>query len=83
MLKFAEFFEFSKENFRKIPILKGFEWFEWFGPSPIEPFNPGVSPRRRPAGRRDGAPRDVRLGRREHYLGPLRRSFESQMITRD
>ena len=32
-------FEFSKEKFRKIPILKEFEWFEWFGPSPIEPFN--------------------------------------------
>ena len=44
MLKFAEIFEFSKENFRKIPILKEFEWFEWFewfGPSPIEPFNSG------------------------------------------
>jgi len=42
MLKFSEIFEFSKENFRKIPILKEFEWFEWFewfGPSPIEPFN--------------------------------------------
>ena len=25
----------------KIPILKEFEWFEWFGPSPIEPFNSG------------------------------------------
>ena len=23
----------------KIPILKEFERFEWFGPSPIEPFN--------------------------------------------
>ena len=22
-------------------ILKDLEWFEWFGPSPIEPFNPG------------------------------------------
>ena len=21
--------------------MKEFEWFEWFGPSPIEPFNPG------------------------------------------
>ena len=42
MLKFSEIFEFSKENFRKIPVLKEFEcyeWFEWFGPSPIEPFN--------------------------------------------
>ena len=42
MLKFSETFEFSKEKFRKIPILKEFEWFErfeWFGPSPIEPFN--------------------------------------------
>ena len=39
MLKFSEIFEFSKEKFRKIPILKEFEWFEWFGPSPIEPFN--------------------------------------------
>ena len=26
----------------KIPILKEFEWFEWFGPSPIEPFNSGI-----------------------------------------
>ena len=43
MLKFSEIFEFSKEKFRKIPILnefEWFEWFEWFGPSPIEPFNP-------------------------------------------
>ena len=42
MLKFSEIFEFSKEKFRKIPILKElewFEWFEWFGHSPIEPFN--------------------------------------------
>ena len=42
MLKFSEIFEFSRENFRKLPILKEFEWFEWFewfGPSPIEPFN--------------------------------------------
>ena len=39
MLKFSEIFEFSNEKFRKIPILKEFEWFEWFGPSPIEPFN--------------------------------------------
>ena len=22
--------------------MKEFEWFEWFGPSPIEPFNPGT-----------------------------------------
>ena len=46
MLKFSEIFEFSKEKFRKIPILKEcewFEWFEWFGPSPIEPFNSGSS----------------------------------------
>ena len=43
MLKFSEIFEFSRE----IPILKEFEWFEWFGPSPIEPFNSG---RRRGAG---------------------------------
>ena len=45
MLKFSEIFEFSKEKFRKIPILKEFEWFEWFewfGPSPTEPFNPGL-----------------------------------------
>ena len=48
MLKISEFFEFSKEKFRKIPILKEFEWFEWlewfewFGPSPIEPFNSGL-----------------------------------------
>ena len=42
MLKFSEIFEFSKEKFRKIPILKEFEWFEWFGPSPIEPFNSEV-----------------------------------------
>ena len=44
MLKFSEISEFSKENFRKIPIVKEFEWFEWFewfGPSPIEPFNSG------------------------------------------
>ena len=41
MLKFSEIFEFSKEKIRKIPILIEFEWFEWFGPSPIEPFNPG------------------------------------------
>ena len=44
MLKFSEIFEFSKEKFRKIPILKEsewFEWFEWFGSSPIEPFNSG------------------------------------------
>ena len=39
MLNFSEIFEFSKKKFRKIPILKEFEWFEWFGPSPIEPFN--------------------------------------------
>ena len=26
------------QNFR---ILKEFAWFEWFDPSPIEPFNPG------------------------------------------
>ena len=26
----------------KIPISKEFEWFEWFGPSPIEPFNSGA-----------------------------------------
>ena len=39
MLKFSEIFEFSKEKVRKIPILKEFEWFEWFGPSPTEPFN--------------------------------------------
>ena len=39
MLKFSEIFEFAEEIFRKIPILKEFEWFEWFGPSPIEPFN--------------------------------------------
>ena len=44
MLKFSEIFEFSKEKFRKIPILKEFEWFEWFGPSPIEPFNSGTDP---------------------------------------
>ena len=44
MLKFSEIFEFSKEKFRKIPILKEFEWFEWFGPSPIEPFNSDVDP---------------------------------------
>ena len=28
----------------KIPVFKEFEWFErfeWFGPSPIEPFNSG------------------------------------------
>ena len=41
MLKISEIFEFSKEKFRKIPILKEFEWFEWFDPSPIEPFNSG------------------------------------------
>ena len=44
MLKFSEIFEFSKEKFRKILILKEFEWFEWFewfGLSPIEPFNSG------------------------------------------
>ena len=34
-------FELSKDKFRKIPILKEFEWFEWFGPPPIEPFNSG------------------------------------------
>ena len=39
MLKFSDFFEFSKEKIRKIPISKEFEWFEWFGPSPIEPFH--------------------------------------------
>ena len=37
MLKFSEFLNFLG----KIPILKEFEWFEWFGPSPIEPFNSG------------------------------------------
>ena len=45
MLKFSEIFEFSKEKFRKILILKEFEWFEWFewfGSSPIEPFNSEV-----------------------------------------
>ena len=30
MLKFSENLEFSKEKFRKITILKEFEWFEWF-----------------------------------------------------
>ena len=25
--------------------MKEFEWFEWFGPSPIEPFNSGRDPR--------------------------------------
>ena len=25
--------------------MKEFEWFEWFGPSPIEPFNPGKFPK--------------------------------------
>ena len=39
MLKFSEIFEFSSRTNPKIPILKEFEWFEWFGPSPIEPFN--------------------------------------------
>ena len=46
MLKFSEILEFSKEQLRKIPILKEFEWlewFEWFGPSPIEPFNFGIN----------------------------------------
>ena len=33
--KFLKFWNFLV----KIPILKEFEWFEWFGPSPIEPFN--------------------------------------------
>ena len=50
MLKFSEIFEFSKEKFRKIPILKEFEWFKWFecfGPSPIEPFNSGAHRRGR------------------------------------
>ena len=50
MLKFSEIFEFSKEKFRKILILKEFEWFEWFkwfGPSPIEPFNSDRDRRRR------------------------------------
>ena len=47
MLKFSEIFEFE------IPILKEFEWFEWFGPSPIEPFNSG----RDPAGVVDGQQR--------------------------
>ncbi len=50
MLKFFEIFESSKEQFRKVPILKEFEWFEWFvwfGPSPIEPFNSGPEPLRR------------------------------------
>ena len=45
MLKFSEIFEFSKGEFRKISILKEFEWFEWFewfGPSPIEPFNSAI-----------------------------------------
>ena len=37
MLKFSEILNFLG----KIPILKEFEWFEWFGPSPIEPFNSG------------------------------------------
>ena len=49
MMKFSEIFAFSKEKFRKIPILKEvewFEWFEWFGPSPIEPFNSGQNPSR-------------------------------------
>ena len=41
MLKISEIFEFSKEKFRKIPILEEFEWFEWFDPSPIVPFNSG------------------------------------------
>ena len=62
MLKFSEIFEFSKEKFQKIPILKefeSFEWFEWFGPSPIEPFNSG----------RDA--RDARRRRPVHHLGCL------------
>ena len=45
MLKFSEIFEFSKEKFRKILILKEFEWFEWFGPSPTEPFNSAAGAR--------------------------------------
>ena len=56
MLKFSEIFEFSKEKFRKIAILKEFEWFEWFewfGPSPIEPFN--SAPHHRRHGQRDAA----------------------------
>ena len=44
MLKFSENFEFSGEKIPKNPILNEFEWFEWFGPSPIEPFNPGRDP---------------------------------------
>ena len=48
MLKFSEIVEFPKDKFRKISILKEFEWFEWFewfGPSPIEPFNSGIDAR--------------------------------------
>ena len=58
MLKFSEIFEFSKEKFRKFPILKVFEWFEWFGPSPIEPFNSG-GPQLHPR-HAGGAPRQRR-----------------------
>ena len=45
MLIFSEIFELIifLENIR---ILKEFEWFEWFGPSPIEPSNPGGRRRR-------------------------------------
>ena len=45
MLNFSEISEFSRENNPKIPILKEFEWFEWFGPSAIEPFNSGLDRR--------------------------------------
>ena len=61
MLKFSEFFAFSKEQFRKIPILKEFEWFECFGPSPIEPLNPGPRPDVRRLARRGGAGLSRRL----------------------
>ena len=78
MLKFSEILEFSKEKFRKIPILKEFEWFEWFGPSPIEPFNsasrrgprPSSSARggRRPS-RRPSSCGGRRPCRRPSYVG--------------
>ena len=54
MLKFLEFFEFSGENSWNLQeFWPNSEKFEWFGPSPIEPFNSGArcaagaSPRRR------------------------------------
>ena len=53
---FSEFLDFLAKIpeliFERIPAVLRSEKFEWFGPSPIEPFNPGRRRRRRPSSRR-------------------------------